>query len=468
MNELVLYLVKSLVAGALFFAVYQLAIRRESYLHFSRIYLLASVLLMVILPLIGSILPMNLIHGANQPPLPLITLPEVVITGGRLINPEQEQQFLGWASVGYLIITLAMLTGLMMSILRILRFYRSVDRAEKLRNNIYLIPEAGSPFSFLGKIFVSPKYADHPSLESILIHENTHIRQRHGIDLIFLELFSCIFWFNPFFFLIKRAMREVHEYLADREVIREGKEPVAYQQLLFSEVSGNPQYIIANNFNLLTKKRIIMLLKKSSRAAAWRIGALVPLVLVAALSITLLQSEVTGQTVDQKAVPATPAVPAADMTVAPVPPVPPSPPVPPVEPQNPVPPAKKVKPQKEVSDKAKDKSGKEVFTMVEVPPQFPGGEEARVDYMVHAIKYPEEARKKGVQGTVYISFVIEEDGSITNAEVLRGIGGGCDEEALRVIREMPKWTPGKQKGKPVRVQFNMPIKFTLSEGKGKK
>lgn len=103
----------------------------------------------------------------------------------------------------------------------------------------------------------------------------------------------------------------------------------------------------------------------------------------------------------------------------------------------------------------------EIFTVVEDEPSFPGGDEARIRFLQENIKYPQMARESGIQGTVYVTFVVEPDGSVSNVRVLRGIGGGCDEEAIRVINAMPKWNPGKQRGKPVRVQFNMPIKFTL-------
>ena len=77
------------------------------------------------------------------------------------------------------------------------------------------------------------------------------------------------------------------------------------------------------------------------------------------------------------------------------------------------------------------------------------------------IKYPALAKESGIQGRVFINFVVEIDGSITDVKVLRGIGGGCDEEAVRVVESMPKWKPGKQRGKPVRVSYNLPVKFTL-------
>lgn len=103
----------------------------------------------------------------------------------------------------------------------------------------------------------------------------------------------------------------------------------------------------------------------------------------------------------------------------------------------------------------------EIFTVVESMPSFPGGDAARMKYLQENIKYPQMARESGIQGTVYVTFVVETDGSVTDIRILRGIGGGCDEEAIRVIKEMPKWNAGMQRGKPVRVQFNMPIKFTL-------
>lgn len=103
-----------------------------------------------------------------------------------------------------------------------------------------------------------------------------------------------------------------------------------------------------------------------------------------------------------------------------------------------------------------------IFTVVEDQPSFPGGEEARIRYLNENLRYPQMAREAGIQGTVFITFVVERDGSVTDVRVLRGIGGGCDEEAVRVVRNMPRWTPGRQRGQPVRVQFNMPIRFVLN------
>lgn len=102
-----------------------------------------------------------------------------------------------------------------------------------------------------------------------------------------------------------------------------------------------------------------------------------------------------------------------------------------------------------------------IFTVVESMPEFPGGMQELYTFLGNNIKYPVMAKESGIQGKVYVTFVVEVDGSITDVRVLRGIGGGCDEEAVRVVQNMPKWTPGKQRGKPVRVQYNLPVRFTL-------
>lgn len=109
-----------------------------------------------------------------------------------------------------------------------------------------------------------------------------------------------------------------------------------------------------------------------------------------------------------------------------------------------------------------------VFMVVENPPSFPGGDKARIDFLVKNLVYPKHAREAGIEGIVYVTFVIETDGIVSNIEILRGIGGGCDEETVRVIKLMPKWIPGKQNGKEVRVQYNMPLKFTLTNENIKK
>ena len=109
----------------------------------------------------------------------------------------------------------------------------------------------------------------------------------------------------------------------------------------------------------------------------------------------------------------------------------------------------------------KKTSNDKVFEKVEDMPEFPGGEQAMMDFVAKNVQYPKEAMEKEISGRVLVGFIVEKDGSISETEVVKGIGGGCDEEAVRVVKAMPKWKPGKQKGKPVRVHFMLPLTFKL-------
>jgi len=103
----------------------------------------------------------------------------------------------------------------------------------------------------------------------------------------------------------------------------------------------------------------------------------------------------------------------------------------------------------------------EIFQIVEEMPAYPGGDQKLMEFIAKGIKYPQIARETGIQGRVFVGFVVEPDGSVSNVKVLRGIGGGCDEEAMRVVKSMPKWKPGKQRGKAVRVSYMLPVNFKL-------
>lgn len=171
-----------------------------------------------------------------------------------------------------------------------------------------------------------------------------------------------------------------------------------------------------------------MFYKKSTRFAKLKAIVIMPAAICAVMIYTLGCQQSTNNSAT--------AVKPADSSIVPPPPPPPPPPA-----------------------GTSDESG--VYTVVENMPQFPGGDEGRIDYMVKNMKYPKEAVEKGLEGTVYVSFIVEPDGAVSNAKVLKGIGKPCDEEAVRVVSAMPKWKPGTQNGKAVRVQFTLPVNFKL-------
>lgn len=111
---------------------------------------------------------------------------------------------------------------------------------------------------------------------------------------------------------------------------------------------------------------------------------------------------------------------------------------------------------------AQTKKNDMVFDVVEVMPQFPGGQIAMLKYIMENMKYPEQAMKEGIQGRVAVRFIVEKDGSISDVKPILSVHPLLNKEAVRVVESMPKWTPGKQNGKPVRVRFNLPVMFKLN------
>lgn len=115
----------------------------------------------------------------------------------------------------------------------------------------------------------------------------------------------------------------------------------------------------------------------------------------------------------------------------------------------------------DADDEELDEGEVPVFLIVEDDPEFPGGVDSLYAWIARNIKYPEQARFNNVEGRVFVKFIVEKDGRISNAKLVRDIGGGCGEEALRVVKSMPRWKPGKQRGKPVRAEYTLPINFSL-------
>ena len=111
---------------------------------------------------------------------------------------------------------------------------------------------------------------------------------------------------------------------------------------------------------------------------------------------------------------------------------------------------------------AQTKKNDMLFNVVEVMPQYPGGQIAMMKYIMENMKYPKQAMKEGIQGRVAVSFIVEKDGSISDVKPILSVHPLLNKEAVRVVKSMPKWTPGKQNGKPVRVRFNLPIMFKLN------
>jgi TonB family protein len=407
----------------------------------NRFYLLTMVLFSILLPMV----PFR--WTLDYPTDSLVVLLEpVIITPAKLKQSIQGHlQWLEIATVVYFTGVIIFLLRFGLQLIQLHRVTRRFNIREHNGQQLVFVDRGYAPFSFFNRIFINEAVVPPGSLPTIIEHEKVHIRQHHTIDMIVIELATVVQWFNPIIWLTGREMKSIHEYLADEGVLQNGISRSRYQQMILDETMGIRVNNLTNNFNVsLLKKRITMMTKSKSKT--WAKSK----VLIAVPVLLLLGFLLTAHTYSNIPVPGnsgSPLLALATMLPAPAPLI-------------------QDKPKKDSQIKYVDpKTGKEVYTVVEKQPAFPGGHEGYVKFLVDNIKYPEEAIKKSVTGTVYVTFVVEETGAVTNVKILRGIGSGCDEEAMRVVKMMPNWNPGLEKGKPVAVQFNLPIKFNLDSHK---
>lgn len=280
----------------------------------------------------------------------------------------------------------------------------------------------GSPFSFFSWIFIHRKLMNEPSLHEVLQHEQTHVRQWHSLDVMLSELACVVFWFNPFVWLIKREVRVNLEYLADQAVLQHGNDSRSYQYHLLSLTFPRSVATLSNNFNVLPlKKRIKMMNKQRTK----EIGRLKYLLLLP-VSVLLFMLSSTPVNAQSKAT----THPDGSVTI------------------------------KSGGQDMVIKNADEVFYMVvDEMPVFPGGMQALLNFLKANVQYPEAAKQAKTEGRVTVQFVVGSDGTCHDFKVLRGVSPDLDAEAVRVLSSMPKWTPGKQDGKPVPVRYTVPINF---------
>lgn len=471
MNSAINFLLESGVSLALLSLIYLVFLRRETFLRLNRIFLLFSVVFSVLLPFL---------HFRVYEPQSVL-LPEVTVTQYRnlveaitIYGQDFSVSIVSIISSSKFII-LVYLLGLLVFTFRFL--YRitqvvwlihrhPVQKSGKVK--FVLIDQEISPFSFLSYVFINPAKRNESSYHEIIMHELEHIRQGHTFDVLILEVLTILQWFNPFMWILKKVIRENHEFLADRAVLSKGVNVLHYKQLLLSQVIGF-QLDVANNFNSsLIKKRIKMISKiKSSKIAniKYLIGALSLIVLIVIFACeqkevieapvvvqddnSIVQLTVNGEKIkldgnetalkkieeilgDGKSLVITQDS-LGDFYLT-----------------------------KEVATQAKMlDASEEIFFIVEDMPEFPGGDLALRKYIANSVKYPEIAQKNGIQGKVYVSFVVSKDGTVANAKIARGVDPSLDKEALRVVSNLPIWKPGKQRGQNVNVSYTVPINFVL-------
>ena len=469
MNAFFSYIVAVVVSQGVLYTAFAVFLRKEPLFRFNRIYLLSSLLLSFVIPLITFIPEGStpvLFKSAGRGIMNIITLSPVEING----NAGSMPSFRELTIVVYLLGMFFFASRLFVRLRSLYILNKNGSKTLESGTEILWSQSNIPPFSFLWTMYLPVNLKDTSHLSEVIRHEKIHIMAMHSFDILCTQLLQVVCWFNPFIPLTEKALREIHEFEADKAVISSGTDPVVYTRILFGQDKTAMAVVLGNNFNYsLIKLRLTMFYKKGSRFARLKTFAVMPVavILVTLISIACNQNiKHNAQNTDstgtsymvvngaQKGSPIDSTTRNVTKTVnngvGSMPAIPPPPPPPPSPPPPPVP--------TEKSDLKDD-----VYKLVDNMPRFTGCDEARIRYIMNNVKYPAAALEKGIEGTVYIAFIVEKDGSITNAKVIKGLGKPCDMEALRVIRAMPKWIPGTQKGNPVRVQFNMPIKFKLGK-----
>lgn len=428
----------------LFYGFYALLLRKETFFQMNRVYLVSSALLSFFIPMIHSNWVENLfITQKVEHSLAAYTSPEIVYQ----FNPIEDHHI----TIGQIMLSIYAAGALFLAI----KFAWQLVSLKKMIDQ----PDQTSAFSFFKSIRVNKT---EERQDVIIAHEEVHVREWHSADVMLMEAITIINWFNPVVYFYRLGIKHIHEFIADKQAINNGVEKSEYALLLLSQTLKTPAHQLVNPFfnHSLLKRRIMMLQKnRSQRAALLKYGLSAPLfILMLILSSATISKSHTVKIINKKAeevflTPASPSDSLADVSS-----------------QADVSKAKEVKvtnllyrpKQVTVADTTPKKGI--VFTAVERSPEFKGGIEAFYQFLQQNLRYPAEMRKNNIQGKVFITFIVEEDGSLSNFRVLRDVGYGSAEETERVFRLSPKWNPGLQNGRSVRVQFTMPVSFTLAQG----
>lgn len=481
MGQFTLYAIKSAICLTLLYLPYTLLLSRDTFHSLNRMLLLAICLLSLVLPLLNVPLVeagawQTLTDGASRA-LIEVEQPVVVVdtaATGTTVAVVAGADGVGWATLVVDIYIIGVVVCMVYQLWQLFRLHRALRRGVLWFGvedgvQVYCHADRISPFSWMRSIAIS-EY-DYRFCPSVMIHEREHIRLRHSADLMLVGVLQVLLWWNPCVWLLGISLREVHEYQADAAVLRHGVTARDYQMLLIRKAIGSSSYTFANGFNhSLLKKRFTMMMKKDSNR--WRRTKVLYLLPVAAVQMAAFA------TPEFKAYPS---VDNADKgTTIPVT-------VQAFAPENVEISQLDMPATSEttaVSAMPADSVPYDIVDHCEVLPQYPGGPEAMMHYLSSNVAYPADALEHGVQGVVYVTFVVRADGhlddikvgqariddgsqdsSLTTAERAARIGAAesLKAEALRVVKSMPdKWEPGTQGGKAVNVRFTIPITFRLS------
>ena len=446
MGVFFIYILKSSVCLVLFYLFFRLLLSKETFHRFNRMALLGVLFFSLLIPCIEvttrhQVEVQQAVLSIEQ----LLLMAELETTPAN-VGAVQETSVISWVQIVLLVYWAGILFLACRNIYSLICLFRLVHsgKHEKLEKGVTLVVhnQEIAPFSWMKYIVISRKDLEENGRE-ILIHEMAHIHHRHSVDLLVADI--CIFfqWFNPGAWLLKQELQNVHEYEADETVINEGVNAKEYQLLLIKKAVGTRLYSMANSFNhSKLKKRITMMLKEKSNPWA-RLKYLYVLPLAAIAVTAFARPEISEKMEEISAVKVNDLAEIVQEKVL----------------QDTVKVSKDEKKDDLVVSGVKSKEEEEIviFEVVEQMPEYPGGMSALQKYLSEKIAGSPMKGKAG--GRVMVGFTVAETGKIKDVRVLQSDEASLNQEAERIVSEMPDWIPGKQRGRPVPVKYTVPIRF---------
>ena len=516
MSEFLIYDLKVAVLIAVFYMFYRLMLAKETFHRVNRFILLLTAVASFVLPLCVITTHQTVVMPMSQIDVEIGT----AVTTDLQSDAIRYQDLQSVLSYLFIIGVVATLAHTLWSVFRILTLIRNSEQHPQPDGTTLCVTGNAdlAPFSWMHYIVMNRSDYDIRDA-AILAHERGHIRLHHSWDVLLVDVLTALQWFNPAIWMLRSDLRAIHEYEADGAVLSQGINARQYQYLLITKAGGIGGYSLVNGISHSTLKNRITMMQnnKSERSRLVKLLALIPIVGVAlalnAKTVThyvydepqkqhpikkgkksgtiKMGSEtiqVIGETADDRVEPT------AGLRI--------------IQTETGKQPifivdgvrmdekqVKAISPDKIASISVlKDKAAIDVYgqdakdgvvvitlkennvskndkLLVDIEemqemPEFPGGAPKLLEYLSQNIRYPKDAMEANKQGRVIVSFVVEKDGSISDAHVVKSVDPSLDEEALRVVNTMPNWTPGKQNGEPVSTKYTVPITFRL-QGKVK-
>ncbi|MDD4747252.1 MAG: M56 family metallopeptidase [Salinivirgaceae bacterium] len=402
-----------------FYILHSIFIKRDTHFKQHRIYLLFALGISVIIPFLSTFFTVNVESSTA------VVLLNTVQIGAKAIDQVTQSSYslTFILEAIYFVITALLISKLTYQIYVIQGIRKRSEFESTPNGNVYWTDQP-TAFSFLNNVFLPNHLRNSENYTVIFNHEQIHRKQYHSIDILFIELVCALFWINPVVWLYRKSIKETHEYLADEVVKEQYNDTNKYEMLLFSHGVGFNMGL-ANSFNQsLTLKRLIMLTKSpSSPSGKAKILLIIPMAGLLTLGLACSQKEDIPTEKTEKVI--------------------------------------EVAQFKDPVDIEKSEIDDPIYTVVEVMPEFPGGTKALMQYLQTNITYPPEAKANGIKGRAVVSFVVTKTGAIENVKLLRSVNELLGLEAIRVVKSMPNWTPGSNKGVNVNVKYNLPISFVL-------